>query len=194
MNEIMDKISKERKIYKIFPPDNEIFKALELCPIYKTKVVILGQDPYHGEGQAHGLAFSVRNNVNIPPSLRNILKEVYEDVGTILDSGDLSCWANNGVLLLNTVLTVRESKPNSHANIIGWEKYTDDIIRQVSQTQPRCVFLLWGNHAKSKYSLIDNTKHLILTAPHPSPLSAHRGFFGCKHFSKANSYLDTKTF
>lgn len=190
----MDKISKERKIYKIFPPDNEIFKALELCPIYKTKVVILGQDPYHGEGQAHGLAFSVRNNVNIPPSLRNILKEVYEDVGTILDSGDLSCWANNGVLLLNTVLTVRESKPNSHANIIGWEKYTDDIIRQVSQTQPRCVFLLWGNHAKSKYSLIDNTKHLILTAPHPSPLSAHRGFFGCKHFSKANSYLDTKTF
>ena len=194
MENILNRISDERKVYKVFPPDKEVFRALELCPIYKTKVVILGQDPYHGEGQAHGLAFSVNKNITIPPSLRNIIKELHNDVGSILEYGDLSCWAERGVLLLNTVLTVRESKANSHANIIGWEAYTDDIIRQVNTSQEKVVFLLWGNHAKVKMSLIDSKKHLILTAPHPSPLSAHRGFFGCKHFSKANDFLKEKIF
>ena len=194
MEAILKKVSEERKVYKIFPPEKDVFRALELCPIYKTKVVIIGQDPYHGEGQAHGLAFSVKENVTIPPSLRNILKELESDVGTTLSNGDLSYWASNGVLLLNSVLTVRESKANSHAQIMGWEAYTDDIIRQISTSKNGVVFMLWGNYAKSKARLIDESKHLVLIAPHPSPLSAHRGFFGCKHFSKANAYLDEKIF
>tara|TARA_B110000977_G_scaffold196767_2_gene277847 strand:+ start:436 stop:1020 length:585 start_codon:yes stop_codon:yes gene_type:complete len=194
MESILKKVAKERTVYKIFPPEKEVFRALELCPIYQTKVLILGQDPYHGEGQAHGLAFSVNENAKIPPSLRNILKELENDVGSKLNSGDLTCWTKSGVLLLNTVLTVRESRANSHANIIGWEAYTDDIIRQVSASQSRVVFMLWGNQAKAKASLIDSSKHLILTAPHPSPLSAHRGFIGCKHFSKANDYLVERIF
>ena len=194
MESILEKVSRERKVYKIFPPEKEVFRALELCPIYRTKVVILGQDPYHGEGQAHGLAFSVNSNVAIPPSLRNILKELYDDVGTTLPNGDLSHWARSGVLLLNSVLTVRESKANSHAHIIGWEAYTDDVIRQVNTSQSGVVFMLWGNYAKAKSNLIDTSRHLVLTAPHPSPLSAHRGFFGCKHFSKANTYLKEKIF
>ena len=194
MEAILKKVSEERKVYKIFPPEKDVFRALELCPIYKTKVVIIGQDPYHGEGQAHGLAFSVKENVTIPPSLKNILKELESDVGTTLSSGDLSQWAANGVLLLNSVLTVRESKANSHAQIIGWEAYTDDIIRQISTSKTNVVFMLWGNHAKSKARLIDENKHLVLIAPHPSPLSAHRGFFGCKHFSKANAYIGEKIF
>lgn len=194
MESILQKINEERKVYKIFPPEKDVFRALTLCPIYNTKVVILGQDPYHGDGQANGLAFSVNKNVAIPPSLRNIMKELKEDVGTTLDSGDLTCWAENGVLLLNTVLTVRESKANSHANIIGWESYTDDILRQLNTSRNNIVFMLWGNHAKSKARLIDSSKHLVLTASHPSPLSAHRGFFGCKHFSRANEFLNTKIF
>ena len=194
MENILKKVSEERAVYKIFPPEKEVFRALELCPIYETKVVILGQDPYHGEGQANGLAFSVNANIPIPPSLRNILKELKDDVGSEFQSGDLTHWAKKGVLLLNSVLTVRESKANSHAHIIGWESYTDDIIRQVSKTRPCVVFMLWGNYAKAKAHLIDSNKHLILTAPHPSPLSAHRGFFGCKHFSKANTYLGADIF
>lgn len=190
----MNKVARERKIYKIFPPEKDVFRALELCPIHATKVVILGQDPYHGENQAHGLAFSVNANMPLPPSLRNICKELRDDVGTELENGDLTCWAKQGVLLLNSVLTVRESKANSHAHIIGWEAYTDDVIKQINATQRGVVFMLWGNHAKSKAKLIDATKHLVLTAPHPSPLSAHRGFFGCKHFSKANEYLGEALF
>jgi len=194
MENILNKVESERKNYNIFPPGKEDFRALELCPIYATKVVILGQDPYHGIGQANGMAFSVNKDVDIPPSLRNILKELLNDVGTSFENGDLSCWAEKGVLLLNTVLTVRESKANSHAHIMGWEAYTDDIIRQVSTCQSRVVFLLWGNHAKSKTHLVDKSKHLILTEPHTSPLSAHRGFFGRKHLSKANEYLGEKIF
>jgi uracil-DNA glycosylase len=194
MEAILKKIYEERKVYKIYPPEKDVFRALELCPVYKTKVVIIGQDPYHGEGQAHGLAFSVNTNITIPPSLRNIFKELKEDVGTHMHKGDLTSWAKSGVLLLNTVLTVRESKANSHSQIMGWEAYTDDIIRQISTSQSNVVFMLWGNHAKSKARLIDESKHLVLTAPHPSPLSAHRGFFGCKHFSKANEYIGEKIF
>ena len=194
MESILSKVESERKIYRIFPPGKYVFRALEICPVYKTRVVILGQDPYHGENQANGFAFSVNENIEIPPSLRNILKELYNDTGTMLPNGDLTCWAQKGVLLLNTVLTVRESKANSHAHIMGWEAYTDDIIKQVNMSRSNVVFMLWGNHAKSKMRLIDQTKHLVLTAPHPSPLSAHRGFFGCKHFSKANNYLNETIF
>jgi uracil-DNA glycosylase len=194
MEKILEKVNNERKIYNIYPPEKYVFRALTLCPVYMTKIVILGQDPYHGEGQANGLAFSVNDNVTIPPSLRNILKELYNDTGTKLTSGDLTNWASNGVLLLNTVLTVRESKANSHAGIIGWEDYTDDVIKQVNVSKSKVVFMLWGNHAKTKASLIDQSKHLVLTAAHPSPLSAHRGFFGCKHFSKANEFLNEKIF
>ena len=192
--QIMNKVDDERRVYNIYPPQNQVFRALELCPIHQTKVVIIGQDPYHGTDQANGLAFSVNKGQTMPPSLRNIAKELHDDVGTLLTHGDLSHWAQNGVLLLNTVLTVRESRANSHANIMGWESYTDDIIKQVNTVQPRVVFMLWGNNAKSKAGLIDEKKHLVLKASHPSPLSAHRGFFGCKHFSKANDFLNEEIF
>lgn len=173
----------------IYPSDDNIFRALELTPIDTVKIVILGQDPYHGAGQAHGLSFSVKKGVKIPPSLRNIYKELNRDIGIdIPDHGFLEGWAKQGVLLLNTTLTVEDGKPASHQGK-GWEEFTDTIIAQVNDLDHPVVFMLWGAHAQKKAEMIDGDKHLILTAPHPSPLSAHRGFVGCKHFSKANKFL-----
>lgn len=193
-DEVLTKTRQLRKKKTIYPQDLFVFKALEILPFDKVKVVILGQDPYHGKGQAHGLAFSVPEGVKKPPSLKNIFKELIDDVGPkekdSVDSfsSDLSGWAEQGVLLLNTSLTVEEKKPGSHKNI-GWAKLTDQIIEELSRQRETIVFLLWGNHAASKINLIDPKKHLILEAPHPSPLSAYRGFFGCRHFSKTNVFL-----
>ncbi len=173
----------------IFPKENDLFTAFVLCPTLKLKVVILGQDPYHNEGQAHGLSFSVPHGVRIPPSLRNIYKERNTDVHVpIPNSGNLEHWATQGVLLLNSILTVESGKPGSHHGL-GWEKFTDGVVRKISDEKEHVVFLLWGKYAQSKTSLIDTKKHLVLTAPHPSPFSAHSGFFGSKHFSKTNAYL-----
>ena len=173
----------------IYPPAELVFNALELCAPKKTKVVILGQDPYHGKDQAMGLAFSVLGGTKIPPSLMNIFKELKSDVDMpIPQSGNLSHWANQGVLLLNATLTVEAENAGSHQGK-GWEQFTDHIIETISAKQQHVVFILWGNYAQAKSNLIDESKHLILTAPHPSPLSAHRGFFGCKHFSQTNEYL-----
>lgn len=173
-----------------YPAKSEIMRAFELTPIDNVKVVILGQDPYHGRGQANGLAFSVHAGQKAPPSLRNILKETWDDVGG-MPWVDLTRWAEQGVFLLNTVLTVEEKKPGSHANM-GWETFTDEVIRTISQIQPHVVFMLWGNYAQKKEVLIDTEKHLVLKAPHPSPLSAYQGFFGCKHFSQANKFIVSK--
>lgn len=197
MEEIMKKIKEEQKIFTIYPPMEYMFRAIELCPITEVKVVIIGQDPYHGAGQANGLAFSVNEGVSIPPTIRNIIKELKDDVGKVEDSvmkGDLTLWARRGVLLLNNVLSVREGRANSHSKIIGWEKYTDDLIRQINRVRGGVVFILWGNNAKSKAYLIDDNKHKIISSVHPSPLSASRGFFGSKPFSKANKYLEEKIF
>lgn len=173
----------------IYPPAPLLFNAFNLTPFTKVKVVILGQDPYHGPGQAHGLAFSVPNGVITPPSLKNIYKEVATDVGAALPaSGNLERWAVQGVLLINTTLTVAHKKPGSHQGR-GWEQFTDAVIKKISDEHEHIVFLLWGNYARSKTSLINNKKHLILEAPHPSPFSAHKGFFGSKHFSQTNNYL-----
>lgn len=173
----------------IYPSMYDIFNAQKLTSYKDTKAVIIGQDPYHGPGQAHGLCFSVRKGVAMPPSLINIFKELNADLGyDIPKSGDLTPWAKSGVLLLNAVLTVRESSPGSHANK-GWETYTDAVIKKINEKEDPVVFLLWGNYAKSKAALITNKKHLILTAAHPSPLSAYNGFFGCRHFSKTNYFL-----
>ena len=173
----------------IFPPAGKIFAALDSCPFDRVKVVIIGQDPYHGVGQANGLAFSVAPGVAIPPSLQNIFKEVSADMGVPMPvDGDLTRWAEQGVLLLNSSLTVKTGKPASHAGM-GWEVMTDAAIKALSDGRENLVFLLWGAHAGKKSGLIDPSKHLILKAPHPSPLSAHRGFFGCRHFSRANAYL-----
>ncbi|SSY80712.1 uracil-DNA glycosylase [Alysiella crassa] len=174
----------------IFPPAPEVFNALKLTEFGKVRVVILGQDPYHNVGQAHGLAFSVREGVQIPPSLVNIYKELGDDIAgfTAPTHGCLNRWAEQGVLLLNTTLTVRAHEANSHAQY-GWQTFTDRVIEQVNQHREHVVFLLWGSHAQKKAAMIDRRKHLILTAPHPSPLSAYRGFFGCKHFSQTNAYL-----
>jgi uracil-DNA glycosylase len=173
----------------IFPAPEHIFNAFTLCPFTLVKVVILGQDPYHGSGQAHGLSFSVPNGIKIPPSLRNIYKEIQTDIGTVVpESGNLERWARQGVLLLNATLTVEQSQPGSHQGL-GWETFTDAVIKTISDQKEHVVFLLWGKYAQAKLSLIDETKHLVLQAPHPSPFSAHSGFFGCKHFSKANAYL-----
>ena len=172
----------------IYPHPKDIFKSLELTPFQSVKVVILGQDPYHGPNQAHGLAFSVKKNVPIPPSLKNIFKEISEDLHSNKRlSGDLTNWAKQGVLLLNTCLTVFPGRPGSHANL-GWQKFTDSIIDAVDK-KDNVVFLLWGSYAQKKKDLLLNKNNLVLEAPHPSPLSAHRGFFGCKHFSKANEFL-----
>jgi len=174
----------------VFPPPKLIFNAFELCPFEKVKVVILGQDPYHGPGQAHGLAFSVPEGIATPPSLQNIYKEIKADIGTgIPKSGNLERWAKQGVLLLNSTLTVQMAEANSHQQF-GWEKFTDAVIQTISENKEHVVFMLWGSFARSKSSLIDQNKHLILEAPHPSPLSAHRGFLGCQHFSQANKYLE----
>lgn len=173
----------------IYPRGPEIFNALNITPFDSVRAVIIGQDPYHGEGQAHGLSFSVREGIAIPPSLRNIYKEIDNEYGaTRRTHGDLTAWARQGVLLLNATLTVRESQPGSHQNK-GWETFTDAIIRAVNERHDHVVFMLWGSYAQKKGAVIDRRRHLVLTAPHPSPLSAHRGFLGCGHFSKANEYL-----
>lgn len=173
----------------VFPPAGKIFAAFDMCPFSKVKVVIIGQDPYHDIGQANGLAFSVDKGIAMPPSLINIFKEIHQDLGTPMPSdGDLMRWEQQGVLLLNSSLTVRAHMPASHSQI-GWQGVTDAAIAALSAGREHLVFLLWGAHARRKAALIDRERHLILEAPHPSPLSAHRGFFGCRHFSKANEYL-----
>ena len=175
--------------YTVYPGMYDIFNAFRFTPYDEVKVVILGQDPYHGEGQAHGLAFSVRDGVEIPPSLRNIFKELHDDVGAAIpQSGCLERWAKQGVLLLNSVLTVRAGIAGSHRNK-GWEHITDAAISALNAREKPLVFILWGNFAKEKLPLITNKRHLVLQAPHPSPLSAFYGFFGCKHFSKCNEFL-----
>ena len=167
----------------------DIFNCLRCTAYQDVKVVILGQDPYHGFGQAHGMCFSVQKGVTPPPSLKNIFKELMDDVGIPMPThGELTCWAEQGVLLLNTVLTVREGQPNSHKGK-GWEIFTDRVIEKINEKDTPVVFLLWGANARAKASLITNPKHILLQAPHPSPLSAHAGFFGCKHFSKTNAVL-----
>lgn len=189
MDELRAFLAEEKKSYTIFPSGNHIFNAFNSTPFDSVKVVILGQDPYHGAGQAHGLSFSVQHGVKLPPSLQNIFKELTDDIGCPFPkSGDLSPWASEGVLLLNTLLTVRANEPFSHKNR-GWERFTDQVIRTLSQQREHLVFILWGAPAQKKASLIDETKHLILKAPHPSPLSSYRGFFGSKPFSKANAFL-----
>ena len=175
---------------KVFPPPRFIFRAFELCPYDAVKVVILGQDPYHGDGQAHGLCFSVPEKVDVPPSLANIYKEIANDIGSAAPTrGNLEEWAKKGVLLLNATLTVRAHNAGSHQGK-GWEEFTNAVIKKLSTEKEHLVFILWGNYAKKKSELIDSEKHLALEAAHPSPLSAHSGFFGCKHFSQTNDYLE----
>ena len=182
-------LASEYRTRDIFPPMNDIFNAFKFCAYEDVKVVILGQDPYHGEGQAHGLAFSVKKGVEAPPSLKNIFKELIDDVGIAPPThGCLEGWARQGVFLLNTALTVRKGQPLSHRGK-GWETFTDHVISLLSKREKPMVFLLWGSNARSKKPLIDRSKHLVLEAPHPSPLSAFAGFFGCKHFSQANAFL-----
>lgn len=174
---------------QVFPPPKTVFNAFNLCPFESVKVVIIGQDPYHGLGQAHGLCFSVQDDVAIPPSLRNIYKEIKNDLGKeIPPTGNLERWAKQGVLLLNATLTVQAGMAGSHQGW-GWEEFTDAAIKKVSEEKEGVVFMLWGRYAQNKSGMIDELKHLILKAPHPSPLSAHNGWFGSGHFSKANEYL-----
>lgn len=174
---------------RIYPPASKIFAAFDSTPFNDVKVVIIGQDPYHGPGQANGLCFSVNPGIDIPPSLRNIFQEIHDDTGAPLpSSGDLSRWAQQGVLLLNSSLTVREHQPKSHSGI-GWELFTNTAVYALATKRQGLVFLLWGADAIRKGAIIDRNRHLVLTAPHPSPLSAYRGFFGCRHFSQANQYL-----
>lgn len=175
----------------VFPKGEEIFNAMNTTPFGNVRVVIIGQDPYHGDGQAHGLSFSVRKGVPVPPSLQNIYKELAAEYGTKPPAhGDLTGWAEQGVLLLNATLTVRRDSAGSHQNK-GWESFTDAVIRAVNNHHEHVVFLLWGSYAQKKGAFIDRDKHLVLTSPHPSPLSAHRGFLGCGHFKKANEYLES---
>ena len=182
-------VKEEYSKHVIYPPADDIFNALHLTSLEDVKVLILGLDPYFNERQAHGLCFSVQPGVDIPPSLKNIYAELESDLGCrIPNNGYLTKWAVQGVLLLNTVLTVRAHQPNSHQGK-GWENFTDAIIRKVNEQDRPIVYMLWGKPAQSKMKMLDNPKHLILTAPHPSPLSAYRGFFGCKHFSQANAFL-----
>ncbi len=173
----------------VYPPASKIFSAFDTTPFSQVRVVIIGQDPYHGPGQANGLCFSVNPGIEIPPSLRNIFKEIEDDLGIPAPAdGNLSRWACQGVFLLNATLTVRAHNPKSHAGC-GWETFTDAAVRALAETREHLVFMLWGSDAIRKGSFIDRDRHLVLTAPHPSPLSAYRGFFGCRHFSKANEYL-----
>ena len=184
-------VSEEYRTHRIFPPGDDIFNAFHLTPLPQVKVVILGQDPYHGEGQAHGLCFSVRPDVEIPPSLVNIYKELEEDVGCYIpNNGYLEKWARQGVLLLNTVLTVRAHQANSHRGI-GWEEFTDAAILVLAAQDRPMVFILWGKPAQAKKPMITNPKHLVLFSAHPSPLSAYRGFFGSRVFSRTNQYLES---
>ena len=183
-------VKTEYNTRQVFPPAEDIFNAFHLTPLSKVKVVIIGQDPYHNVGQAHGLCFSVKPDVDIPPSLMNIYKELHNDLGCYIpNNGYLVKWADQGILMLNTVLTVRAHQANSHQGR-GWEQFTDAIIRAVNDQDRPIVYLLWGRPAQSKIPMLNNPKHLILKAPHPSPLSAHRGFFGCRHFSQANRFLE----
>ena len=188
--ELIDFIDKEYESKIIFPPREKIFEAFKLTPFEQTKVVIIGQDPYHGEGEAHGLAFSVNNGIKIPPSLKNIYKEINAEYGyEIPNTGYLIKWAKQGVLMLNTVLTVEKDKPASH-KAKGWEVFTDRVIEELNNSEQPLVFMLWGNYAKSKAQLINNPKHLILESAHPSPFSARNGFFGNNHFKLVNDFLE----
>ncbi|WP_338809479.1 uracil-DNA glycosylase [Neisseria leonii] len=189
--QILDTVRRERQQgIRIYPPAADVFNAFRAVEFSQVKVVILGQDPYHGEGQAHGLAFSVRPGVQIPPSLLNIYKELADDIDgfTVPVHGFLQSWAQQGVLLLNTVLTVRAGQAHSHADL-GWTRFTDLVIRRLAEEREHLVFILWGSHAQKKGAFIDRSRHLVLTSAHPSPLSAYRGFFGSRPFSRANAYL-----
>lgn len=186
---LYEKVNNEYHMGPVFPPAQDIFNAFHLTPLHEVKAVILGQDPYINEGQAHGLCFSVKAGNDLPPSLVNIYKEIHDDIGCdIPKSGDLTKWAKQGVLLLNTVLTVRAHQSMSHQGI-GWEVFTDAVIEKINKENRPIVFLLWGAPAGRKAAMLDNPAHLVLKAPHPSPLSAYRGFFGCRHFSKTNEFL-----
>lgn len=188
--ELYTKVLEEYNTCAVYPPADDVFNAFHFTPLSEVRVVILGQDPYHGTGQAHGLCFSVNKDIDIPPSLVNIYQELHDDLGCdIPNNGYLEKWAKQGVLLLNTVLTVRAHAANSHRGI-GWEQFTDAVIDIVSKQDRPIVYLLWGKPAQSKKRMLHNPKHLVLEAPHPSPLSAYRGFFGCKHFSQANAFLE----
>lgn len=190
--QLIEFIKSEYTTEAVYPPGKEIFRAFDCCDFDEVRVVIIGQDPYHGPGQANGLCFSVRDGVRMPPSLVNIFKEIHADLGKPMPtSGDLERWANQGVLLLNATLTVRASIPGSHQNK-GWENFTDAVIKTISDQKENVVFLLWGAYAQKKGEIINRNKHLVLMSAHPSPFSADRGFFGCKHFSKANAYLKSK--
>lgn len=192
LRSLEEAVRKKRARTAVFPAEENVYRALALTSFDRVKAVILGQDPYHGRGQADGLAFSVPTGVKMPPSLRNIFKEVARDTGHPAENAatDLSRWARQGVLLLNTVLTVEEGKAASHADL-GWQRITDGLIQALSQTRSGLVFMLWGGYARGKKHLIDPERHLILEAPHPSPLSAHRGFIGCGHFTAANRFLES---
>lgn len=188
-NDLRYALAKEYKLHTVYPSKENLFQALKLTSYEHTKVVILGQDPYHGPGQAHGLSFSVLPGVRIPPSLVNIYKELHSDLGVpIPNNGYLVPWAKQGVLLLNTVMTVRDGQANSHKGL-GWERFTDAVIEKLNEREKPVVFILWGSHAQKKGAFIDRHKHLVLESVHPSPLSAHRGFFGSRPFSKANAFL-----
>lgn len=188
--DLYQKVLQEYRTVKVFPPADDIFNAFHLTPLSEVKVVILGQDPYHNDGQAHGLCFSVQPGTDIPPSLVNIYQELQSDLGCYIpNNGYLEKWAKQGVLLLNTVLTVRAHQANSHRGI-GWEQFTDAVIRILNEQDRPIVFLLWGSPARAKKAMLNNPNHLVLEAPHPSPLSAYRGFFGCRHFSRTNQFLE----
>lgn len=186
---LYETVKQEYTTHTVFPPSQDIFNAFALTPLSEVKVLILGQDPYHEPGQAHGLSFSVKPGIEIPPSLVNIYKELHDDLGCYIpNNGFLEKWARQGVMLLNTVLTVRNHQANSHKGI-GWEEFTDAAIRVLNNQDRPIVYMLWGRPAQTKTDMLDNRKQLVLTAPHPSPLSAYKGFFGCRHFSIANEYL-----
>ncbi len=188
---LVEFVKGEYATHQVFPRGANIFRAFDKCPVDKLKVVIIGQDPYHGEGQANGLCFSVGEGVQFPPSLQNILREVHDDTGApIPASGELDRWAEQGVLMLNAVLTVRAHEAASHAGR-GWEQFTDAVVRAIAERKEGIVYMLWGNYAQKKGSIAPSDKNLILRAVHPSPLSAYRGFFGCRHFSQANAYLQS---
>ena len=187
--QLTDFVRREYRTSTVYPTGNQMFRAFDICPFDKVKVVILGQDPYHEPRQAHGLCFSVNDGIPFPPSLLNIFKEIESDLGIPMPkSGDLTRWADQGVLLLNATLTVRAHQAGSHQNK-GWEQFTDAVIHRLAEEREHLVFILWGSYAQRKGDFIDRSKHLVLKSPHPSPLSAHRGFFGNGHFSKANAYL-----
>lgn len=186
---LKDFLVEEKKRYVVYPEGKNIFNAFACTPFDKVKVVIIGQDPYHGPGQAHGLSFSVQDGIQKPPSLQNIFKELHDDIGKpIPESGNLESWARQGVLLLNATLTVRANQAGSHQKR-GWEQFTDKVIQTISEQKSGIVFILWGSFAQAKSALIDTSKHYILKAAHPSPLSSYKGFFGCRHFSKTNEIL-----